>query len=333
MLDPEARASAWCWPTPRRHRRSTTGATRWPEICCYISGTAPLWSAARQASRWCSATPDANCSSSWCSPSARAWYSRSRPPPTRGPAHARALVCRGPDRHDVPVSEVDPGTPHRIAPAHRLQRMSGRDPYEDHRAATPLELLFDLTFVVAFGVAASEFAHLLADEPRRRGPGRVRILGVRGVLGVDQLHLVRVGLRHRRLGVPRHHHAADGRRHHPRPGYPAGLRLDRRGRARRQPCLGRRIRRDANGHGVPVVTRRTARPGTALGLPDIRDRHHHRAVRLDRRDDPAHLRAGDAGALRGAGPRRISAARGSPRNSWAARLGTLITSPSATACS
>ena len=62
------------------------------------------------------------------------------------------------------MSEVDPGTPHRITPAHRLQRMSGRDPHEDHRAATPLELLFDLTFVVAFGVAASEFAHLLAEN-------------------------------------------------------------------------------------------------------------------------------------------------------------------------
>ncbi len=40
--------------------------------------------------------------------------------------------------------------------------MSGRDPHEQHRAATPLELLFDLTFVVAFGVAASEFAHAMA---------------------------------------------------------------------------------------------------------------------------------------------------------------------------
>ncbi|MCF6389526.1 low temperature requirement protein A [Mycobacterium sp. MBM] len=40
--------------------------------------------------------------------------------------------------------------------------MSGRDPHEPHRAATPLELLFDLTFVVAFGVAASEFAHAMA---------------------------------------------------------------------------------------------------------------------------------------------------------------------------
>jgi low temperature requirement protein LtrA len=40
--------------------------------------------------------------------------------------------------------------------------MSGRDPHELHRVATPLELLFDLTFVIAFGVAASQFAHMLA---------------------------------------------------------------------------------------------------------------------------------------------------------------------------
>ncbi len=40
--------------------------------------------------------------------------------------------------------------------------MAGRDPHEVGRVATPLELLFDLTFVVAFGIAASEFAHLLA---------------------------------------------------------------------------------------------------------------------------------------------------------------------------
>ncbi|WP_183470230.1 low temperature requirement protein A [Mycolicibacterium iranicum] len=41
--------------------------------------------------------------------------------------------------------------------------MTGRDPHETGRAATPLELLFDLTFVVAFGIAASQFAHLLAE--------------------------------------------------------------------------------------------------------------------------------------------------------------------------
>ena len=47
--------------------------------------------------------------------------------------------------------------------AHRLRVMSGRDPNERHRAATPLELLYDLTFVVAFGVAGEQFAHLLAE--------------------------------------------------------------------------------------------------------------------------------------------------------------------------
>lgn len=46
---------------------------------------------------------------------------------------------------------------------HHQQKMGGRDPHEDHRTATPLELLFDLTFVIAFGVAASQFAHLLAE--------------------------------------------------------------------------------------------------------------------------------------------------------------------------
>jgi low temperature requirement protein LtrA len=41
--------------------------------------------------------------------------------------------------------------------------MRGRDPHEAHRVATPLELLFDLTFVTAFGLAASHFAHALAE--------------------------------------------------------------------------------------------------------------------------------------------------------------------------
>ena len=47
---------------------------------------------------------------------------------------------------------------------HRRTRMAGRDPHEEHRSATPLELLFDLTFVVAFGIAANELAHYVADR-------------------------------------------------------------------------------------------------------------------------------------------------------------------------
>jgi low temperature requirement protein LtrA len=42
--------------------------------------------------------------------------------------------------------------------------MRGRDPLERHRAATPLELLFDLAFVVAFGQAADQLAHAIAAD-------------------------------------------------------------------------------------------------------------------------------------------------------------------------
>ena len=47
---------------------------------------------------------------------------------------------------------------------HTVRRMTGRDPEEGGRASTPLELLFDLTFVIAFGAAADELAHALADD-------------------------------------------------------------------------------------------------------------------------------------------------------------------------
>ena len=47
--------------------------------------------------------------------------------------------------------------------------MVGRDRHESHRTATPLELLFDLTFVIAFGLAASQLAHALAEGHYRAG--------------------------------------------------------------------------------------------------------------------------------------------------------------------
>src|SRR6266446_3296967 len=46
---------------------------------------------------------------------------------------------------------------------HDSRRMRGRDPHEMHRTATPLELLFDLTFATSFGLAASEVAPVLAE--------------------------------------------------------------------------------------------------------------------------------------------------------------------------
>jgi low temperature requirement protein LtrA len=49
--------------------------------------------------------------------------------------------------------------------------MVGRDPHESHRTATPLELLYDLTFVIAFGMAADELAHALAADHVAVGVG------------------------------------------------------------------------------------------------------------------------------------------------------------------
>src|SRR4051794_14532767 len=50
-----------------------------------------------------------------------------------------------------------------VEPPHRPRRFGGRDPDEENRASTPLELLYDLTIVVAFGTAANELAHYLAE--------------------------------------------------------------------------------------------------------------------------------------------------------------------------
>ncbi len=43
-------------------------------------------------------------------------------------------------------------------------RMTGRDPSEPHRTSTPLELLFDLCFVVAVAQAGAELHHALAED-------------------------------------------------------------------------------------------------------------------------------------------------------------------------
>lgn len=68
---------------------------------------------------------------------------------------------------DVEAPEA-PGGPRRPGFAgsgigHGLARMVGRNPHEPHRSATPLELLFDLTFVVAFAQAGEQLSHLVAD--------------------------------------------------------------------------------------------------------------------------------------------------------------------------
>jgi low temperature requirement protein LtrA len=54
---------------------------------------------------------------------------------------------------------------------HHRRRFSGRDPAEAHRASTPLELLYDLTIVVAFGTAADQLAHFIAEDHVWAGVG------------------------------------------------------------------------------------------------------------------------------------------------------------------
>ena len=51
-----------------------------------------------------------------------------------------------------------------MATTHRLSRMTGRREDESHRTATPLELFFDLSFVLAFSASAAELAHAVAAD-------------------------------------------------------------------------------------------------------------------------------------------------------------------------
>ena len=85
---------------------------------------------------------------------------------------------------------------------HRSRRMLGRDPHESNRVSSPLELLFDLTFAVAFGAAASELAHALelagaAGEHDAGGEHLLRCATAH--LGGDHLEqLLGAGLEHLR---------------------------------------------------------------------------------------------------------------------------------------
>ena len=63
------------------------------------------------------------------------------------------------------MAELSPGLRARLHHdlEHRLRPMTGRDPGEGGRSATSLELLYDLTYVIAFGAAAEQLAHYLAE--------------------------------------------------------------------------------------------------------------------------------------------------------------------------
>ena len=80
-----------------------------------------------------------------------------------------AALTRSPRFAARAGNERRPSTPERHSlhttpqPVNQQRRFSGRDPDEQHRASTPLELFYDLTIVVAFGTSADELAHFVAE--------------------------------------------------------------------------------------------------------------------------------------------------------------------------
>jgi len=111
--------------------------------------------------------------------------------------------------------------------SHRLRPMTGRDINEEHRGATPLELLYDLTFVVAFGQAADQLAHQLSEGHLTAG-----LVGFGfAVVGICWAWInfswFSSAYDTDDLGLPGSDDGADGRRDHPGAGAAAGLPVPR----------------------------------------------------------------------------------------------------------
>src|SRR5690242_4679178 len=67
-------------------------------------------------------------------------------------------------------STVPPGSPRPAArTGDAVRRMTARDRDEEHRASTPLELFFDLCFVVAVAQAGGRLVHAIADGHAAHG--------------------------------------------------------------------------------------------------------------------------------------------------------------------
>ena len=106
--------------------------------------------------------------------------------------------------------------------SHRVTRMTGRDPHESHRAATPARAALrpDVRRRVQPDLVAGRAL------PRARATSATALGGfafthVRRHLGVDQLLVARVGLRQRRHLLPRRDARRDARRAHRRARRPA----------------------------------------------------------------------------------------------------------------
>ena len=228
--------------------------------------------------------------------------------PARPPPRGRGTQV--PRRRWSPVSSSPPAPDEHLRARlrdelrHRLRPMRGRDPHERDRATTPIELLYDLTYVIAFGAAAEELAHQVAEGHVGAGRRGVPVRGVRGHLGLAELHLVLLRLRQRRRPVPGRDDRADGRGRHPDL-RPAGeLRAGRRGREPEQHAAGRRLRRHAGAADRAVAPRRPAGPRAPPGRDRVRGDDHRRAGRLGADRGAAPAGRGDRRRPRPPGPGR-----------------------------
>ena len=168
--------------------------------------------------------------------------------------------------------------------------------------------------------------------PRARGGPRLPRRVLRDLVGVDELHVVRLGLRLRRRALPCPDGAPDGRR--PR----ARRRCPRRVRALRHRHRRARLHDHADRDDRAVAARCPRRPGARHDRPDLCRRARRHPSALDR----AGVRPGLVGPprLRRAGGRRAGPAACSPSRAPstrrgprpARRRGTPSTSPSATGC-
>ena len=169
---------------------------------------------------------------------------------------------------------------------HRLRRMVGRDPNEPHRTATPLELLFDLTFVVAFSQAGAQTAHLL--ELGHWAPAIIGFLFAVFAIWWAWINYSWLASAYDnddiffRVATM----VRDARRAHPGTRPARAVPLARRGRARRQRRGRRRLRRHARRHDRALAARREARHRSPPHRADVRRLRLGHPARLDR----AHLR-------------------------------------------
>ena len=149
-----------------------------------------------------------------------------------------------------------------------MPRMTARSRTEKHRTSTPLELFFDLCFVVAVAQAGGRLVHAVAEGHPGTGIAGYLAVFFGDLVGLDELLLVRLRVRHRRHAVPPGHVRPDHRCAH----------LRRRGAARL-----RRRGLDARRHRLCGDAARAHQP-VAAGGPLFRGRGTQGRAAVRRRD-------------------------------------------------